>query len=97
MLGNVSEYAWKKVMLSCSCTFIQFTSDVNVQRLGLQLREDLGQNYSAMRYNAVQKMFDVQAVTAQLEAEVGSASVERVAEHYQTVRFSEDAGEKITK
>ena len=88
---------WKNAMLACSCSFTEFRGDEEVHKLCLQLREDLSQNFSAMRYNAVQKMSDVQAVATQLEASVGSATVERVADHYKTIRFAGDAGEVITK
>ena len=88
---------WKGAMLACPCTFIEFPGDEEVHRLCLQLREDTAQNYASLRYNAVQKMFDVQAVATQLEASVGSATVERVADHYKMIRFTAEAGETITK
>lgn len=88
---------WKDAMLTCPCAFVQVQASAELQLMALQGREDLAKNFETMRYTSVQKMFDVQSVAERIEASSGAANVERVAAHYQEIRFADGAGEKITK
>lgn len=71
---NLAE--WKEAMLNCPCSFTKVSNKGEVHTLCVQFREDLAENYATMRFNAIQKMFDVKAVAAQIEATTGSATTD---------------------
>ncbi len=88
--------AWRQTMLACPVLFKCISNKDDQHRVTLQFREDLTQNYATMRYNAVQKMFDVKSSMDGLAARGGRNSAENVAAFYRTVRWSE-GGDSITR
>ena len=48
-------------MLSCPVDWCVAASEEDRHKVALQCREDLAENYTTMRYNAVQNMFDAKA------------------------------------
>ena len=50
---------WREAMLACPADFRLAGADEERHKVALQYRADLAENYARMRYNSVQKVFDV--------------------------------------
>ena len=87
---------WRKAMLACPVDFCLAGTDEERHKVALQYREDLAENYARMRYNSVQKMFDVKRTIDEM-AKAGNPTVEAVSAYYATVRWSSAGGDVITK
>ena len=87
---------WRESMLACPVDFCLAGTDEERHKVALQYREDLAENYARMRYNSVQKMFDVKRTMEEM-AKAGTPTVEAVSAYYATVRWSSAGGDVITK
>ena len=87
---------WREAMLACPIDFCVAATDEARHKVALQYREDLAENFTRMRYNAVQKMFDVKRTIDEI-AKSGNPTVDAVSAYYATVRWSSADGDVIPK
>ena len=78
---------WREAMLACPTDFYLALTDESRHKVALQHREDIAENYARMRYNSVQKMFDVKRTFDEM-SKAGNPTIEAVSAYYATVRWS---------
>ena len=87
---------WRSTMVACPVEFRVCASAEDRHKMALQYREDLSETYTRVRFNAMQKLFDVKRTADEIRKR-GAVTVDAIATYYASVRWSSSSGEAISR
>lgn len=88
--------AWRVILLSCRFVYLPLDSNDECWKQARQLREDIAQNYTALRLSALQAIYEVVHFRRRHEKLHGKANAKQIAEAYRHgIKFA-DTSEDVT-